>query len=63
MAQKTDRGIISNNPGIVASLVAIVIGVSFVAILVNEGKHPHHEGGGAQHGGAAPAASAPAAHH
>ena len=62
MAQKTDRGFISNNPGIVASVVAIVIGVSFLAILVNEGKHPHHSGG-AQHGGAAPAASAPAAHH
>jgi hypothetical protein len=77
MAQKTDRGFIDNNPGIIAAVVATIIGVGFVFILVNGASH--HEGGAhqGQHGapaashaagsgapaGAAPSAAGSAAHH
>lgn len=54
MAQKTEHGFISRNPGIIATLVAIVIGVGFVLILVQSGSGHH---GAPAHG------AAPAAHH
>jgi len=55
MAQKTDRGFVSNNPGIIAAVTAVVIAVGFVLLLV-QSAGDHH--GAPAHGGA-PAA----AHH
>lgn len=52
MAQKTDRGFLYNNPGIIAAIVAVLIGVGFVFAVVQSGGEHH----GAPHGGAAPAA-------
>lgn len=58
--QKTDRGFISNNPGIVAAVVATLIGAGFLFLVIQGGTH--HEGGAA-HGGAPAHSAAPAAEH